>query len=74
MLAVELINEIIDLNKYTVVTDAAWHDSAKDIWNTMLWPTVLLFVGRYTNLFEHRSWTREPGEPALDEPHMGADR
>jgi hypothetical protein len=24
----------------------------KDLWNTMLWPTVLLFVGRYTDWFQ----------------------
>jgi hypothetical protein len=26
--------------------------SAKDLWNTMLWPTVLLFIGRYTTWFQ----------------------
>ena len=28
--------------------------SVKDLWNTMLWPTVLLFVGRYTHWFQRR--------------------
>ena len=64
VLGVEIANEILDVRtQYLVGTDirwweavpAAWESSARDIWNTMLWPTVLLVVGRYTDLFQHRS-------------------
>ena len=38
-------------------------ESAKDLWNTMLWPTVLLLVGRYTDWFSRT----HPVERADDE-------
>ena len=56
VLGVELANEAYDLFRaYRSGGGLPWDESLKDLWNTMLWPTVLLFVGRYTTLFEHRS-------------------
>ncbi len=53
VLGVELANEAYDLT-HNVGTGEELAGSAKDLWNTMLWPTVLLFVGRYTNWFERK--------------------
>ena len=56
VLGIELANEAYDLiYQVNGGEPPRWNDSLQDIWNTMLWPTVLLFVGRYTNLFQHRS-------------------
>ena len=56
VLAVEVANEAFDLrHQYRLEGIVYWQSSAKDLWNTMLWPTVLLFVGRYTDLFQHRT-------------------
>lgn len=61
VLAVELANEALDLRRgYLSSGEAPWAEAAKDLWNTMLWPTVLLFVGRYTRLFQHRSREAAP--------------
>ena len=61
--AVELSNELLDLrHQYRLGQPLSWSGAAKDLWNTMLWPTVLLFIGRYTSLFQHRS--RRPVEEA----------
>ena len=62
VLAFEMLNELFDLRRQQLSGAAlAWDESLKDLWNTMLWPTVLLFVGRYTTLFEHRSRHPEDG-------------
>ena len=62
VLAVELFNELLDLrHQYRLDEPLQWSGAAKDLWNTMLWPTVLLFIGRYTTLFQHRS-RRPAGE------------
>lgn len=62
VLAVELFNEFLDLrHQYRLDEPLQWSGAAKDLWNTMLWPTVLLFIGRYTTLFQHRS-RRAAGE------------
>lgn len=56
ILAFEILNELFDLRRQQLSgSPLDWAESLKDLWNTMLWPTVLLFVGRYTTLFEHRS-------------------
>lgn len=56
VLAVELANEVLDLRRgYLSSGQLPWAEAAKDLWNTMLWPTVLLFIGRYTSLFQHRT-------------------
>ena len=55
VLGIEVANEIADLARhYRNDMPLRWDESLKDLWNTMLWPTVLLFVGRYTDLFQHR--------------------
>lgn len=55
VLALELGNEAYDLwHQEAHGEPARWGESVKDLWNTMLWPTVLLLVGRYTTLFAHR--------------------
>ncbi|WP_106639872.1 hypothetical protein [Allosphingosinicella vermicomposti] len=56
VLAVELLNEMFDIRRAQMGgSPIAWDEGLKDLWNTMLWPTVLLVIGRYTTLFEHRS-------------------
>jgi len=56
VLGVEIANEAYDLIfQYQGGEPLRWDGSLKDLWNTMLWPTVLLFVGRYTTLFQHRT-------------------
>ena len=63
VLGVEVANEVFDFRRAERGDDPLpWGESLKDLWNTMLWPTVLLFVGRYTTLFEHRSRHPEPEE------------
>lgn len=55
VLAFELLNELLDIRRTQMLGEPIqWAESLKDLWNTMLWPTILLLVGRYTNLFEHR--------------------
>lgn len=57
VLGVELANECYDLARASGADPAvALSAAAKDLWNTMLWPTVLLLLGRYT------SWFRRPRE------------
>lgn len=57
-------NEIIDLleqfpgrpaSQWNAALRVAGPEALKDLWNTLLWPTVLLVVGRYTNLLEPSS-------------------
>ena len=56
VLFVELGNEAYDLwHQEAHGEPARWDASLKDLWNTMLWPTVLLFIGRYTDIFQHRT-------------------
>ena len=65
VLGVELANEAYDLRfQYLSKIPFLWGESAKDLWNTMLWPTVLLLIGRYTSLFQHR--TRMPTDAPGD--------
>jgi hypothetical protein len=65
VLVVELANEAYDLRfQYLSKIPFLWGESAKDLWNTMLWPTVLLLIGRYTTLFQHR--TRMPTDAPGD--------
>jgi cell shape-determining protein MreD len=55
VLAAELANESYDLlHQHNLGEPLRWGESLKDLWNTMLWPSVLLLVGRYTNVFQHR--------------------
>ena len=52
VLLIEGSNEAYDLiTNWTGGPEWAMSEASKDLWNTMLWPTVLLFVGRYTNWF-----------------------
>ena len=55
VLGAELANEAVDLtHNWHTSPDAVLAGSLKDLWNTMLWPTALLFLGRYTNWFQRR--------------------
>ncbi|HWH22366.1 MAG TPA: hypothetical protein VNT25_03615 [Allosphingosinicella sp.] len=71
VLALELLNEAVDLSglfqayggKETAASPQ-FGDSLKDLWNTMLWPTVLLFIGRYTTLFQRRHQVTASAPPA----------
>jgi len=52
VLTIEVGNETYDLvTNWSGGPEWAMSEAGKDLWNTMLWPTVLLFVGRYTNWF-----------------------
>ncbi len=52
-------NEAYDLwNNWDGGVQWAVTSALKDLWNTMLWPTVLLLIGRYTDWFQRR-----PPEP-----------
>ena len=63
VLGVELANEAYDLWKQTTFSEPVrWGDGLRDLWNTMLWPTVLLLIGRYTKLFVPKSGTAGSGE------------
>ena len=69
--AIQSANEIHDLI-YNWPDGPAWalSESAKDMWNTMLWPTVLLVVGRYTNWFS-RIRDRHPHDDGQAENEGG---
>lgn len=71
VLSAELGNELYDA-WYNWGEDPAWiwASAVKDLWNTMLWPTVLLFVGRYTDWFQRRSRAQPEPEPE-PEPAAG---
>ena len=56
---IECANELYDLARnFEADPEAALAGSAKDLWNTMLWPTVLLLLGRYTTWFQRRRLPR----------------
>lgn len=70
VLAFELVNEALDLRRNyfdwgqpAELTSLNWQESVKDLWNTMLWPTVLLVIGRYTDLFTRKGRQAEPDAP-----------
>lgn len=70
VLAFELANEALDLRRAYVemgrpadLSVLTWGESIKDLWNTMLWPTVLLVIGRYTDLFVRKGRPVEPDAP-----------
>ena len=70
VLVAEVANEANDLTiNWADGPEWALSASFKDLWNTMLWPTVLLFVGRYTN------WFRSKHElaPRVVEPEDAAE-
>jgi hypothetical protein len=55
VLAAALLNEAVDLLAMAPYFNRLIAEATiKDIWNTMLWPTVLLLVGRNTDWFEKR--------------------
>jgi hypothetical protein len=65
VLGIELANEAYDLSRtWSEDPQLALSSAAKDLWNTMLWPTVLLFVGRYTNWFRKVRPDHETKTPA----------
>ena len=67
VLFVELGNEAYDLwHQEANGEPARWDASMKDLWNTMLWPTVLLFIGRYTDIFQHRARAAGKAEVPAD--------
>lgn len=54
VLAVECANELRDyFHVGQALREAIFHECLMDLWNTMLWPTVLLILGRYTRFFAH---------------------
>ena len=57
----EWLDLTAEYSRSTIQPDAAhWHD----IWNTMFWPTVLLFVGRWLQ--------PQRAAPAADAPNRGS--
>lgn len=63
VLAILVANEVYDLvHNWQDGPEWALASSAKDLWNTMLWPTVLLFVGRYTTWFQRPRRLAEASE------------
>ena len=67
VMALALANEAVDfLFNLDMGSKEAFSRVVKDLWNTMLWPTVLLVLGRYTDWFQER-----PARPA--EPDAAAD-
>ena len=69
VLAVEVGNEYFDIQNAAAAgnPDIAWDESLKDIWNTMLWPTVLLLIGRYTTLFQYHGPAKKDDAPVAGE-------
>jgi hypothetical protein len=60
VLGVEFANEVRDwLNVGQARRPEVFQEGVKDLWNTMLWPSILLLLGRYTSFF---SWEPVPPE------------
>ena len=68
--ALEAANELLDLQEqyeigikaitWQQAFELGWPEGLKDMVNTMLWPTALLLVGRYTRLFGPRDKQEPP--------------
>ena len=75
VLGVELANELADFagHQWQIYRGGweqlpfPWDDSAKDIWNTMLWPTVIVLLSRYTSLFIRQPPAAETEEGKAEE-------
>ncbi len=74
VLAFELANEAFDLRrnyadlgKPDYLGALAWGETIKDLWNTMLWPTILLVIGRYTKLFVRKERPAQPSAPEIQQ-------
>ncbi|MEW4447830.1 hypothetical protein [Qipengyuania sp. JC766] len=70
VLAMTLTGESVDLrNSLLTQGDRAWQNSFHDLWNTMVLPTVLLLVARFTTLFapEDEGASGELAETSGDE-------
>jgi hypothetical protein len=72
VLLLELTNETLDLRRNYLdlgrpqdLALLSWRESVKDLWNTMLWPSVLLVVGRYTKLFAPKPRPAHVAQPEL---------
>ena len=51
--AIEFANEAYDIwHNWGIDHALIFSTAALDLWNTMLWPTVLLLIGRYTSWFQ----------------------
>jgi hypothetical protein len=71
---VEIANEAHDLWRSVAVGEnPVFGESLKDLWNTMLWPTVLLVVGRHTKWSLWHAGT-EPAADARDPDSAPEDR
>ncbi len=46
VLGLELVNEAMDLLGQRHLVMAEWAGSLRDLFNTMLWPTILMFAAR----------------------------
>ena len=62
VLAVTIANEVWDY--YAILREddpVSWPHHAKDLWNTMLVPTALLLLARYTDVFAREAEDTPPG-------------
>ncbi|WP_209347775.1 hypothetical protein [Pontixanthobacter sp. CEM42] len=71
VLAVVVIGEIIDIRdtitiEKRVLLGGHWHD----IWNTMLAPTLLFVLARFSSVFERRAAIVPEGEESGDEAEV----
>ena len=69
VLGIGLANEAHDLWE-NWLRDSIWTfgEGTKDLWNTMLWPTILLLIGRYANWppGHKKAGDQETGAPASE--------
>ena len=67
VMAFAVVNEAVDfLFNLDMGSEAAFSRVVKDLWNTMLWPTVLLILGRYTSWFQRRPDRAAPPDAAAE--------
>lgn len=75
VLAIIVGNEAYDLDRnWPDGPDYAISSAVKDLWNTMLWPTVLLILGRYTTWFKRKRPVEEDLPRPPEEPPASGTR
>ena len=73
--ALQVVNELIDtFHWHNGSLDFSVADSMKDLVNTMLWPTVLLLLARYTGLLGSRTRSNRANDatPGSAEPNRNS--
>ncbi|BAK65231.1 hypothetical protein SLG_05560 [Sphingobium sp. SYK-6] len=55
VLGCALLGEVMDIwESLRRSLPIPWQESWKDIWNTMVWPSAILLLARYTGIFRQR--------------------